>query len=120
MLFRGFLQVYEDPKEENGKQDEGENENMRVPLHLKIAEILKLADLKSRQHFTKPPARFTESSLVKELDALGIGRPSTYAVIIGTIQTRKYVEKNQRQIVPTELGRTVTKILIQNFDSILM
>ncbi|MDZ7262711.1 MAG: topoisomerase DNA-binding C4 zinc finger domain-containing protein, partial [candidate division KSB1 bacterium] len=68
--------------------------------------------------FTKPPARYSESSLVKELDNLGIGRPSTYAVIISTILARKYVEREGRQLRPTELGRMVNKILIRNFPDI--
>jgi DNA topoisomerase-1 len=116
ILFRGFLQVYEEVKEENR---EGEDEdNMRVPINLKVGETLKLLDLIPKQHFTKPPPRYSESSLIKELDALGIGRPSTYAIIISTILARKYIEKVQRQLVPTELGRTVNKILIQNFPGI--
>lgn len=116
VLFRGFLQVYEDYKEENGAKAGGEE--MRVPRNIKLGEVLTLLELIPRQHFTKPPPRYSESSLIKELDALGIGRPSTYAMIIGTILTRKYVEKNQRQLVPTELGRTVNKILVQNFPEL--
>jgi len=116
VLFRGFLQVYEEAKEDDGQEEE--DINMRIPVHLKSGDVVKLLRLDPQQHFTKPPPRYTESSLVKELDALGIGRPSTYAVIISTIQGRKYVEKAQRQLVPTELGRTVNKILIQNFDRI--
>ena len=117
ILFRGFLQVYEESKEDNG-QGSSEDDNMRIPIHVKGGDQLNLLDLKPEQHFTKPPPRYTESSLVKELDALDIGRPSTYAVIISTIQSRKYVEKSQRQLVPTELGRTINKILIQNFDQL--
>ena len=114
--FRGFLQVYEDTKED---QDEnGDAENGLVPANLKEGDVLQLLDLLPKQHFTKPPARFTESSLVKELDAQGIGRPSTYAIIISTLLARKYVERNKRQLVPTELGRTVTKILINHFPAI--
>lgn len=117
VLFRGFLQVYEEKKEDDGQTEE-EDVNMRIPVHLTKGEVVKLLGLNPEQHFTKPPPRYTESSLVKELDALGIGRPSTYSVIISTIQGRKYVEKNQRQLVPTELGRTVNKILVQNFDQV--
>ena len=113
-LFRGFLQVYEDFKEES----EDPEDDMRVPKNVAIGDILDLLKLLPKQHFTKPPARYTESSLIKELDALGIGRPSTYALIITTISARKYVEKNQRQLVPTELGRTVNRILIQNFPKL--
>ncbi len=117
VLFRGFLQIYEDFKEENGQQ--AKNEEVYIPRDIKIGELLKLLELMPKQHFTKPPPRYSESSLIKELDALGIGRPSTYALIIGTILMRKYVEKNQRQLIPVELGRTVNKILIQNFPELI-
>ncbi len=114
ILFRGFLQAYEDYKEESEDTDD----NMRVPKEISAGDILQLLKLLPKQHFTKPPSRYTESSLIKELDALGIGRPSTYALIITTILARKYVEKNQRQLTPTELGRTVNRILIQNFPEL--
>ncbi|MFQ5641066.1 MAG: type I DNA topoisomerase [bacterium] len=116
VLFRGFLQVYEDAKDE--KKVLEDDDEMRVPNNLQVGEILKLHELLPKQHFTKPPARYSESSLIKELDTLGIGRPSTYAMIISTLLGRKYVEKNQRQLVPSELGRTVNKILIQNFPEL--
>ena len=115
VLFRGYLQVYEEEK--NGSDQENE-EDMRVPRNLQVGEEVKLLQLLPKQHFTKPPARYSESSLIKELDALGIGRPSTYALIISTILARKYVVKNQRQLVPTELGRTVNTILVQNFPEL--
>lgn len=116
--FRGFLQAYEDYKE-NGKDSENNGEQQQnVPKELKVGEILTLLELIPKQHFTKPPARYTESSLVKELDNLDIGRPSTYALIISTLLARKYIEKNGRQLHPTELGFTVNDILIQNFPSI--
>lgn len=117
--FRGFLQAYEDYSE-NGKESEtsaGE-EQQNVPTELKLGETLTLLDLIPKQHFTKAPARYTESSLVKELDNLDIGRPSTYAMIISTLLARKYVEKNARALAPTELGFTVNDLLIQNFPSI--
>lgn len=117
VTFRGFLQAYEDFAE-NGNDKNDELPISKVPENLTIGEILNLLNIISKQHFTKPPARFNESSLVKELDTLGIGRPSTYALIISTLLTRKYVEKNARQIVPTELGFTVNDILIQNFPAI--
>lgn len=116
ILFRGFLQVYEDVSGENDEKDS--EENMQIPKDLQVGEILQLLDLIPQQHFTKPPPRYSESSLIKELDALGIGRPSTYAIIISTILARKYIEKLQRQLAPTELGKTVNKILIQNFPNI--
>ncbi len=116
--FRGFLQVFEDYPENDKDSDNNGEQQQIVPKNLRIGELLTLLDLLPRQHFTKPPARYTESSLVKELDNLDIGRPSTYALIISTLLARKYVEKNGRQLFPTELGFTVNDILIQNFPSI--
>lgn len=116
VLFRGFLQVYEEVKED--ESDKEEDEDTPIPTNLSVGETLTLLDLLPKQHFTKPPPRYTESSLIKELDALGIGRPSTYSIIISTILARKYIEKIQRQLAPTELGRTVNRILVQNFPSI--
>lgn len=116
--FRGFLQAYEDYPENGKESDKNGEQQQIVPKNLRVGEILTLLDLISKQHFTKPPARYTESSLVKELDNLDIGRPSTYALIISTLLARKYAEKNGRQLHPTELGFTVNDILIQNFPSI--
>jgi len=117
--FRGFLQAYEDFQENDKDADNGSDlQQQNLPRELRIGEILTLLDLIQKQHFTKPPARFSESSLVKELDHLDIGRPSTYASIISTLLARKYADKNGRQLVPTELGFTVNDILIQNFPGI--
>lgn len=115
ILFRGFLQIYEDFQEETSEDNQ---KNQTLPENLNIGEILKLLDIIPKQHFTKPPARYSESSLVKELDALGIGRPSTYALIISTLLARKYIERQARQLSPTELGQTVNKILVQQFPDI--
>ncbi len=116
VLFRGFLQAYEEgPREE---EEAEEAPVTRVPENLAVGEKLTLLELSPSQHFTKPPPRYTESSLVKALDTLGIGRPSTYAVIVSTILERNYVEKLGRQLVPTELGKTVNKILVANFPDI--
>ena len=117
VVFSGFLQLYEDSKEES---DDANNsaDGVLIPADLQKNDALSLLELLPQQHFTKPPARYSESSLVKELDALAIGRPSTYAMIISTLLARKYIEKNKRQLVPTELGRTVCKILVQNFPEI--
>jgi DNA topoisomerase-1 len=89
-----------------------------IPAGLHKHEPLRLQDIDSKQNFTKAPPRFMESSLVKELDRLGIGRPSTYAQIIYTILARKYVEKKENKLWATELGETVNKILINNFPDI--
>jgi DNA topoisomerase-1 len=114
ITFRGYLQVYEDSKENS---DEAGDEQ-KLPEGLKKNEPLQLQKLDPQQHFTKPPSRYSESSLIKELDALSIGRPSTYSTIISTILARKYVVKLQRQIKPTDLGRDVNKILVQNFPDL--
>jgi len=111
--FPGFSLLYTESREE---EEEAAN-----PLPTDIAEgqVLKLRELIPEQHFTKPPPRYTEASLVKELEADGIGRPSTYAQIITTIQDREYVEKvNSRFFVATERGHTVNKLLVETFPHI--
>ncbi|MBI1910638.1 MAG: type I DNA topoisomerase [Deltaproteobacteria bacterium] len=110
--FPGFMAVYIE-----GQDVEEEKEEKLPPL--KKNEALKLIELKPEQHFTQPPPRFTEASLVKELEELGIGRPSTYASIISTIQDREYVLKDKTQLKPTELGFLVTDMLIESFPEIL-
>ncbi len=112
--FRGFLQVYDDIEEDNERGNDGDPVS-RLPANLKAGDAASVTNLLPNQHFTKPPARFTESSLVKELEALGIGRPSTYAMIVDTIQGRKYVEQRERRLYPAPLGIAVNKILVQNF-----
>ncbi len=115
--FRGFLQVYDDVVEENEKETD-EDPVSKLPANLKTGEKAGLNNILPNQHFTKPPARFTESSLVKELEALGIGRPSTYALIVDTIQARKYVEQRERRLYPTELGMAVNRILVKSFPNL--
>lgn len=116
--FRGFLQVYDDMVEENGGDKEDEDPISRLPENLAAGQQAKLKSVLPRQHFTKPPARFTESSLVKELESLGIGRPSTYALIVSTVIDRKYVEQKDRKLYATELGMQVNKLLVQYFPDI--
>ncbi|NOZ61941.1 MAG: type I DNA topoisomerase [Calditrichaeota bacterium] len=121
IVFRGFLQAFDDfeeKAEKDGKENNGKIPITKIPKDLTINEKLALLDLFPKQHFTKPPARYAESSLVKELDNQGIGRPSTYALIISTLLARKYIERNARQLVPTELGFTVCDILVKNFPAI--
>jgi DNA topoisomerase-1 len=113
-VFRGFLQVYDDIAEENDKQSD-EDPVSRLPQGLKQGDHQSLTSILPNQHFTKPPGRYTESSLVKELESLGIGRPSTYAMIVDTIQARKYVEQRERKLYPTELGIAVNSMLVQYF-----
>ena len=113
VAFDGFLRVYQDVKENNSEEPE---EN-RLPV-LKEEERLNLLELSPKQHFTKPPPRFSEATLIKELEENGIGRPSTYAQIVSTIKQRKYVESKNRRLFPTELGKTVNQILVRNFPDV--
>ncbi len=113
--FAGFLAVYNEGLDEG---EEDENSERRLPL-LREAEQLNLLALLPIQHFTEPPPRYTEASLVKELERLGIGRPSTYAPIISTIQERGYVELVEKKLLPTTLGRVVTRLLVEHFPEII-
>ncbi|HEX3073159.1 MAG TPA: DNA topoisomerase [Ignavibacteriales bacterium] len=117
IVFEGFLSAYEEQNEE--AENAEENGSQKIPLGLKAGDVLSLLGLEKNQHFTKPLPRFTESSLIKELESLGIGRPSTYAGIVGTIQERKYVNMEERKLVPTGLGKKVNKILVKSFPEIL-
>ena len=118
--FMGFMQVYEELTEQKSDADEkAEYRNENIPLGLETGNRLSLQELQKTQHFTKPPARFTESSLIKELENKGIGRPSTYSLIVGTIQDRKYVEQIEKKLVPTSLGKKVSSILVKNFPKII-
>ena len=118
--FNGFLQVYEEiPEKKENAEEKEEYRNDTIPIGLEKGNELKLNELKKTQHFTKPPARFTESSLIKELEINGIGRPSTYSSIVGTIQDRNYVDQLERKLIPTKLGKEVNKILVKNFPDII-
>lgn len=117
-LFRGFLQVYDDMVEENGGEKEDADPTSKLPQNIAVGQSAQLTDLIPRQHFTKPPARYTEATLVKELESLGIGRPSTYALIVSTVIDRKYVEQKDRKLYATELGMQVNKLLVEHFPDI--
>ncbi len=110
MKFKGYMTLYV----ENEEKEEFE----KIP-ELTVGEEVKKEKLDSKQSFTEPPPRYTEASLVKTLEEKGIGRPSTYAPTITTILTRRYIEKIQKQLVPTELGRIVNKLLIENFGDVI-
>ncbi len=112
VIFDGFLKVYNDSEE-----DEEEKE-AKIP-DLSKGDIVKCREVNPKQHFTQPPPRYNEASLVKALEEQGIGRPSTYATIITVIQTRKYVEKKDKALFPTLLGRTVCKQLVSQFADIM-
>ena len=115
LKFDGFLKVYEESKE--GKDEEDEELRHKLPP-LEAGQKLTLRELKPEQHFTEPPPRFNEASLVKELEERGIGRPSTYAAILSTIQERQYVTKIGGKFTPTEIGLVVTDLLVENFSDI--
>ncbi len=115
MKFDGFLKVYEESKE--GKDEEDEALKHKLPA-LNEGQKLTLKELKPEQHFTEPPPRYNEASLVKELEERGIGRPSTYATILSTILERQYVTKTGGKFVPTEIGLVVTDLLVENFKDI--
>ncbi|HSS18599.1 MAG TPA: type I DNA topoisomerase [Pyrinomonadaceae bacterium] len=114
--FDGFLKLYQEGRDE--KTDEDDDAEMKLPL-VEKGETLALNKITPEQHFTDPPPRFTEATLVKALEEKGIGRPSTYAAIMTTIQAREYVEKLEGRFHPTELGKTVNDLLIQGgFDDL--
>jgi DNA topoisomerase I len=113
--FDGFLAVYEEGKDQKDEEDE-ELKN-RLPA-VTEGENLKFKSILPEQHFTEPPPRFNEATLVKELEANGVGRPSTYASILSTIQEREYVKKDGGRFTPTELGMVVTDLLVESFDHI--
>ena len=110
LKFKGYMTIYvENEEKEQFDSIPALNEN----------EEVKKEKLESKQSFTEPPARYTEASLVKTLEEKGIGRPSTYAPTITTILTRRYIEKVQKQLIPTDLGKVVNNLLIENFGNII-
>ena len=113
--FDGFLAVYEEGKDQKDEEDD-ELKN-RLPQVVE-GESLKFKSILPEQHFTEPPPRFTEATLVKELEADGVGRPSTYASILSTIQEREYVKKEGGKFAPTDLGTIVTDLLVESFNDI--
>ena len=117
LTFRGFLAVYgtEDPDEE----DEENVDLPQIPSDMQTGEPIDLLELLPEQHFTQPPPRFSEASLVKALEEHEIGRPSTYASIISTIQNRGYVEQEQKRLHPTEIGAIVNDMLVQYFPDVV-
>ncbi len=111
--FDGFMALYTEGR------DDGEEENGLTLPSLKEGEGLRLLNLLPKQHFTQPPPRYTEATLVKVLEEKGIGRPSTYAAILSTIQERKYVQKNEGKFSPTELGFVVNDYLVERFQELI-
>ena len=112
LKFKGFMALYVE------ETDEKEEESTSIP-ELILNQVLKLEKIEPKQSFTEPPPRYTEASLVKTLEEKGIGRPSTYSPTITTILERRYIEKEQKQLIPTELGKIVNKLLKENFANIM-
>ena len=115
--FPGFLVVYEEAKNEDVKLEE--EENVKIPASVSEGQKQTLVRLIPEQHFTQPPPRFSEASLVQILEEFGIGRPSTYAPIISTIQQRGYVERIEKRLVPTETGILVNDLMVEYFPEIV-
>jgi len=118
LKFAGFTAVYEETVEKDPSGPDDEPAEGVVP-DLREDEDLKLRECRPEQHFTQPPPRFSEASLIKELEEKGIGRPSTYAAILSTIQEREYVEKKEGRFYPTSLGEVVTDLLCASFPDVL-
>ncbi len=114
LKFKGFMTLYVEDRDDKSNEDE----ESHMP-DLAKGEEVKKEKLDAKQSFTEPPPRYTEASLVKALEEKGIGRPSTYATIISTILDRRYVQKEQKQLVPTDLGKVVNKLLVENFGDIV-
>jgi DNA topoisomerase-1 len=121
--FPGFLTLYQLGREGAASQAEsdgnGSETDENVLPSLRKGEALKLLNLEPQQHFTQPPPRFSESSLIKELEDKGIGRPSTYATILSNIEQREYVEREKKRYIPTELGTIVTDLLVKSFPEVI-
>lgn len=120
LRFSGFLKAYREQADEDDQnaKDEAQEEKVRLP-DLKPDDEVWLRRVTPEQHFTQPPPRFSEASLVKELEEKGIGRPSTYASIMSTIVDKGYTEKGEGRFLPTELGRIVTDLLLESFPDIM-
>ena len=115
LKFEGFLKVYEEGKDQ--KDDDDEDLKHKLPA-VTEGEVLRFKEILPEQHFTEPPPRYNEATLVKKLESDGVGRPSTYASILSTIQDREYVKKEGGKFHPTELGTVVTDLLLENFNDL--
>ncbi|HTU45850.1 MAG TPA: type I DNA topoisomerase [Bryobacteraceae bacterium] len=115
LKFDGFLKVYEEGKDQ--KDEEDEDLKHKLPA-VSEGETLRFKEIHPEQHFTEPPPRYNEATLVKKLESDGVGRPSTYASILSTIQDREYVKKEGGKFLPTELGMVVTDLLLESFNDL--
>ncbi|PKN15716.1 MAG: type I DNA topoisomerase, partial [Deltaproteobacteria bacterium HGW-Deltaproteobacteria-3] len=119
MRFQGFMALYEEAVDESASPGDGaEGDNAALP-DLKKGETVSLLSIEPKQHFTQPPPRYTEATLVKALEENGVGRPSTYASILSTIQEKEYALLAQRKFMPTDLGKLVNELLVAHFPDIL-
>jgi DNA topoisomerase-1 len=116
--FPGFLVVYEEAKNEDVKTEE-DDENVKIPVGIAEGQNQELVRLIPEQHFTQPPPRFSEASLVQALEENGIGRPSTYAPTISTIQQRGYVERVEKRLIPTDTGLQVNDLMVEYFPEVV-
>ncbi len=119
LKFDGFMRLYLEGRDDGAAESNRDDETDAILPILEIGERLDLHSLTPKQHYTQPPSRYTEATLVKALEEKGIGRPSTYASIISTIQDREYVLKEERSFQPTDVGRLVNQLLIKGFPDIL-
>jgi len=116
--FEGFTKVYEESVDDTNSKNEDDEDNSILP-ELNVGEELNVVEIAPEQHFTQPPARYTEATLVRALEEYGIGRPSTYAPVILTIQQRGYVAREKKTLLPTELGRIVNELMKSSFEHIV-
>ena len=119
LKFDGFMKLYLEGRDDSNTESNRDDESDAILPALEIGEQLDLRSLTPKQHYTQPPPRYTEATLVKALEEKGIGRPSTYAAIISTIQGREYVLKEDRSFQPTDVGKLVNQLLIKGFPDIL-
>ncbi len=115
--FPGYMVLYKEASQQKSKKKGGQSE--KILPSVEKGEKLKLLKLEPKQHFTQPPPRYSEASLIKALEEKGIGRPSTYATILSTIQDKDYVKLDNKRFVPTELGMLITDLLVEHFPEIL-
>lgn len=115
LKFDGFLKIYEEGKDQKDEDDEDLKHKLPAVVE---GEALRFKEIRPEQHFTEPPPRYTEATLVKKLESDGVGRPSTYASILSTIQDREYVKKEGGKFHPTELGMVVTDLLLESFNDL--
>jgi Topoisomerase IA len=117
MKFQGYLALYREAREEGDGHGRALEDEQALPA-VEVGESIPVKQVTPSQHFTEPPPRFSEASLVKELERLGIGRPSTYASIISTLVDRRYAQLEQRRFFPTELGDQVERVMVKSFPDI--